>query len=210
MIITSIVNKKNNKCDVYVDYEFSFSTDYEQIIKLGIKENECIDEEHLNEIILKCQSKSAFDRVLKYLEYGDRSESEIYNKLKELKYDKRTIEKVILKLKDFDYINDLRYAKEILSEEQKLKHSSIRKIAWKLANKGIKRNIISQVMAEADNIDLEAAIALAKKRMKSSNADANDKKFIQKTYRYLVGKGFDYDTSIKAVDACLKYNKDDF
>ena len=98
------------------------------------------------------------------------------------------VDGIINKLKELGYINDAEYAQRFA--EVKQTKLGMRNIKCKLAVKGITREHID-TLETPDQTNL--ARSLAEKYMR------NDNKTLQKLYRYLLSKGFDYDTVSRVV-----------
>lgn len=88
----------------------------------------------------------AFDalktKVLKYILYKKRSESEIRRKFTDVS--ENLLDDVIEHLKEIGYINDEVYIERAVNELMNLKNLSIKEINYKLQSKGIDRNIIDK------------------------------------------------------------------
>lgn len=80
-------------------------------------------------------------RILKYIVFKKRTESEIRNKFKN-NFDNDLFEEVIDNLKELGYIDDTNYIKRAINEFISLKNMSMKEIKYKLLAKGIKNNII--------------------------------------------------------------------
>jgi SOS response regulatory protein OraA/RecX len=70
---------------------------------------------------------------------------------------------------------------------------SVRELAEELRRKGIEQTIIERSMQEADSCtEYEACLRLARKKVRSYR-DENALRRKHKLFRYLAGKGFEYD-----------------
>ena len=96
------------------------------------------DEEKLKRLEEVDKVKS---RVLKYIVYKKRTESDIRNKFKNV-FDDDIFEEVIENLKDLGYINDESYIDRAVNEFMALKNMSLKEIKYKLLSKGINKNLI--------------------------------------------------------------------
>ena len=80
-------------------------------------------------------------KVLKYICYKKRTESEVKNKFIKV-INEELLEDVIEELKNIGYIDDEKYILRAINEFMNLKYMSIKEIKYKFMTKGIKSNII--------------------------------------------------------------------
>ena len=139
-------------------------------------------------------------KALHFINYKARSEFEVRNKLRGLGIKSTVIDLVIDDLIKKSYLDDMQYANEFLRQCLEFKRYSLLLSKQKLFQKGINREIIDQLFSQdtLDEIDMENARYQARK--KSRNKDLDDKQVFQKIYRYLISKGFSYDTSKQVLD----------
>ena len=86
-------------------------------------------------------------RILKYILYKKRTESEVRNKFGRT-IEENLLEDIIQYLKEAKYINDKEYIEKTIHNFMLLKNLSIREIQHKLASKGLKRNEIENYIYE--------------------------------------------------------------
>lgn len=193
--ITSIEpQKRRGRYNIFLDGDFAFGADKETIYTFGLRKYDELTENKINEI--KEYDEFNFGKKIAYrfLNYKPRTEKEIIKKLKENKISVKSIEKIISVLKDMKYINDNQFAKLYLEEKLANNPKGKRFIAIKLAEKGISKDVINNVIESrySEEKEFEKAKDLLRKYLKKVRAknDANKK---QKCYRYLLSKGFDYE-----------------
>jgi len=194
MLITKIERQKNNekRYSVYIDGEFAFGMDGEDILYFKLAENKELDEEkykYITEYVLYVKAR---EEAYNYLGFKARTEKELRQKLGKSGYLEDISEKVIQLMKKYGYLNDEAYVKNYINDRKKFKPSGKRLIKYELSQKGISDEVISRVIEETKLDETElAARVLAKK---SRGKDISDRKQKEKLYMYLAGKGFDYDT----------------
>lgn len=186
--------KRKERFNIFLDEVFAFGLDKETIYDFGLRKNDILTEEKINEITAYDELNFGKKIAFHFLNYKPRTEKEIRKKLKEKMISEPNLEKVINILKDLKYLDDNRYAKQYL--EEKLENNPIGKrvITMKLAEKGIKKDVINEVVDKQYNVETETnkAKELLTKYLKKVRAKSDlDKK--QKCYRYLLSRGFDYD-----------------
>lgn len=156
------------------------------------------------------------DRVYRLLMYRSRSEKEIrdYFKLqnfklkikKKIQLDPKTIDEVIDVLKRQKLIKDLEFAREWVLSRQRSKQKSNRLLRQELFQKGINKEIISELLADSNEMEL-AERALAKKMKSWKNLENLEGR--KKAILFLLRRGFDYSLVKIVIEKKLKerYNK---
>lgn len=99
--------------------------------------------------------KPVRDCALTLLEYRDRTEQEMRRKLKERQYDPEEIEKTIAFLIEYHYIDDREYVRRYVRTHSNRK--SVRRICGELEQRGVRRDLIEEGLAEI-TVDEEAQI----------------------------------------------------
>ncbi len=90
-------------------------------------------------------------KVLKYILYKRRTESEIKNKFSKI-YTEDLLEEIIEYLKEAGYINDKEYIEKTINNMKILKNLSKREIQYKLMTKGIKKDDIEDYFYENSEV----------------------------------------------------------
>lgn len=201
MVITSIEKQKKNenRYNVYVDNNYCFSVDYDQIIEYGIKENCEYDNENLSDLIYKCQYGKAMNKAMMYLSKRQQSEQEIRKKLKDLMYEDGIIENVITRLKELNYINDEEFARLWIEDRNKFKPTGRKKLIQELKSKGVGDNIINNMVNNSDCDDLKIAVGIIEKKLGQMSNGLDDQKILRRIFRYLLYRGIEYETAYKAI-----------
>ena len=215
MVITAIEEqKKKDRFNIFIDYEYSFSACYDDIVEFNVKVGDTFDEEGKRELIYKCQYNKALNAAFNFLSNRPRTEYEVRKRIMKLDIDDEIIEKVIQRLKELKLIDDKEYAKMWLDERSRLKPEGKNKLVLGLKNKGIKPQIIDECMSEWEYDDYSVAMKLLQKKL--ANKDISllyenkplYNKEIQRLYRYLLYRGIGYDTANRALKAYLEKSED--
>ncbi len=143
------------------------------------------------------------ERSLYLLEQASKSESKLRDKLvKSGRYSEDVIEETIDFLKKYDYINDLRFAKQLIKHYSGSK--SLREIEQKLYQRGVNQKDIKEAMTEfkddeelSEDSEMRAVKAVINKKCKDTSALDQEEK--RKLYSALMRKGFSYSTVRKAL-----------
>lgn len=193
MEIKNITDFKSNKKKIEAE-GVTFTLYKSDIAKYDIKLGE-MPEEVYEEIFLEILPKRALDRSLKIITGRDMTEGMIRDKLREDLYPSDIIDTVIDKLKQERLINDERFIRGFI--EGKSSKKSKRDIMVALSSKRVDMNLAEKIYAELSeegslSDEKELIIKLLEKRHYDfENADFEEK---QKQIRYLLGKGFSYDS----------------
>jgi regulatory protein len=129
-----------------------------------------------------------FTKTLEYVLRAPKTEKQVRDWLWKKRKDGEflDIDEIINRIKDLGYINDADYVQRFT--EVKSQKIGERCIKQKLMVKGVTRDLIDTVDA-GDQTEL--CKSLAEKYMRNKTAD---QKTLQKLYRFLLSKGFGYDT----------------
>lgn len=192
-LVTEIYSYTNNKARVKLDSGFTFALYKGEIRKYNIKENRCIDENVLSEIVENLLMKRAKERALFLIKDSNKTKRQIYEKLKNGYYPEIVIDNVISFLEKYSYIDDYQYALNYI--DNNCKRKSAMRIKNELYTKGIDKNIIDGAFCELD-IDEEASLSrlIESKIGRYNLKDAKDK---QKFYAMLLRNGYSYDAIIR-------------
>lgn len=103
------------------------------------------------------------------------------------------------------YIDNRRYAEAYAREKSQLSGWGERKIALKLREKGVEREIINTVVAPLREDDGKAERFQAKleRKLRTTKA-ASDYELRGKLLRYALGLGYEYDTAIECIDRIVE------
>ena len=193
MEIKNITDFKSNKVKIETE-GVTFALYKSDLKKYDIKTGE-IEDDVYNEIIKEILPNRALDRSLKIITGRDMTEGMIKDKLKEDLYPEDIIDSVIEKLKNERLINDERFIRGYI--EGKSSKKSKRDIMAALALKRVNMNQAERIY---DELSLEGSLSdekeliiklLEKRHYDFENADFDEK---QKQIRYLMGKGFSFDS----------------
>ena len=189
--ITDMQIQKNNKtrANVYIDGEFAFALEMLTVMKLGLKIGADVSTEKLTEAVFDSEKSVCFYKALNYLSRGMKTCKQMRECLTGKGYAAEIVTYVIDKLVDYKYVNDDYYAQMYV--EQNLASKGERRLRQELQQKGIPQCIIEKHCVVEHNTALSNAERLAAKYMRSKSRDL---KTLQKLQRYLLSRGYDYDT----------------
>ena len=126
-------------------------------------------------------------KVLKYILYKKRSESEIRTKFSN-SIDESLLEDIIEYLKEAKYINDKEYIEKTVSDFMTLKNLSIKEIRYKLMSKGLNKGDIDDYINENQE-ELEEYERKSAENIKYKKSATMDEQEIK---QYLIKKGYSH------------------
>lgn len=192
--ITSIeIQKRNkNRCNIFIDGEYSFSISNDLVYKNSLKVNMEVNEVDLLSIADADNFYKCKESALRIVERSYKSEKELRDKLIEKGYGSKEINKVIDFLKEYNFINNRAYAEMYCKD--RIRSQGSNKIKYSLIRKGIEENIINEVISNIDNEKEEdSASELCRKKYEQLIRRENDVyKIKNKLYTFLVGRGYNY------------------
>lgn len=181
--------KDKRRCNIYVDGRFCCGLTLEATMKYRLKVGQIVTPERLSEIQLESEKNTAFDKALTHLSATQKTEKQVRDFLVKKGYLPAVIEYVIEKLRSYNFLNDGAYAESYVGFAAKKKGGRL--IRMELRGKGIDENEIDAALDTLDEEqEIQTASAVLEKYMRNKTCD---KETLQKAYRYLMGKGFDYE-----------------
>lgn len=198
-IITSIKPQRNGRrVNVYLDGAFGFGIDLDNLVLSGIKINKEFTEEEVEKIIKKAEFQKTWEKLLKFASLRPRSEKEVKDWFKRKKIHESLHEDLFNRLKHLDLIDDHKFAEWWVEQRITFKPKGKRALTMELREKGIKKEIINQVLADSP-IDEEkmAKELLAKNAYKWERLP--NLKAKQKMSEFLLRKGFSWEIVKKIV-----------
>ena len=194
MKITEMTRRgKSEVYKLYVNDDFYCLLTAEVIVKNKIKTGQDIDEEALSQIKKQSDVLLSREMALKFVEKCLKTQKQVYDNLKQKGIDDDAINDAIEFLKKYGYIDDEYYAKQYVSSKKQYGKNYLKQ---KLFAKGIKKDIISRVLNDHE-IDEDTLYNIVEKYIKNKTIDEKTK---QKTYRYILSKGYTFDEAKNAVN----------
>lgn len=192
--ITSIEPQKKDKqrCNVYVDGAFYCGIKLEVAVKYRLKVGTFIDKSKLDEIQLETEKSQALDKAMTFISATMKTKKQISDYLFKKGYTQAVTDYVIEKLDYYKLTDDYAYCRAYVNSVQ---GKGKRAIEADLIKRGADRKAIEEVLSEAEE-DSEAALSVLKKYLR--NKETN-KENLYKGYKYLISKGYGYDTAKCAI-----------
>ena len=155
--------------------------------KKGIKSGFTVTDEIIEEDKLK-------SKVMKYISYKKRTESEIRQKFADTNQD--ILDNIIENFKAQNYINENDYIEKSIKEFLALKSLSIKELTYKLIQKGVNKNILDNYVYENREMLVQYEISSAKKIIRKKMVNTE----IENIKKYLFQKGYMSESVNIAID----------
>lgn len=181
--------KDKRRCNIYLDGRFCCGLTLEAAMKYRLKAGQQITPERLSEIQLESEKNTALDKALTHISASRKTEREIRDYLSKKGYLSAVSDYVLEKMRGYGFVDDEAYAAEYA--EQAVKKKGRRLIEAELKRKGVSDDAIDRATERLQGEE-ESACRIAEKYMRGKTLD---KANLQKTFRYLLGKGYDYETA---------------
>ena len=189
--ITDMQIQKNNKtrANVYIDGEFAFALEMLTVMKLGLKIGQEVSHDKIRDAIFDSEKSVAFEKAMGYLGRGIKTVKQIRDYLLGKAYSVDVVDYVVGRLKEYRYLDDEEYARLYVQHNSATKGE--RRLRQELVQKGISVSLAEE-HAHVDGAEaLQNARNLADKYIKNKICDI---KTLQKLQRYLLSRGYGYDT----------------
>lgn len=189
--ITDMQIQKNNKsrANVYIDGEFAFGLEMLTVMKLGLKIGKEVTEEQLAQAVFDSEKSVAFERAVNYLSRCMKTCKQLREYLTDKGYTQEVVSNVVDRLKELKYLDDETYAR--LYVEQNSVNKGERRLKQELQQKGVPQRIIDKYCVVQAEVSEDNAERLAEKYMRNKPRDL---KTLQKLQRYLLSRGYGFDT----------------
>lgn len=194
--------KTPTRCNIYLDNVFYIGLELETVMRNHLKIGMQIEPSALDQIQSESEIIRAFDKALSFISISKKTKKQVRQHLEKKGYTQITIDAVIEKMQNYSFVDDGEYAEDYARSYSKNKGKLL--IARELRQKGVSEEDMS-VALENIGDETDSAVKIAEKYLKNKQ---KDKQNILKCYKYLLSKGFSYDTAKTAVER-IGTNEDD-
>jgi len=197
--ITAVKPQRNGRrVNIYLDGKFGFGLDLENYLKLGLKVEQELSDREVEEIVKKAEFQKTSDKLLNFATLRPRSEKEIKGWLKRKKVHESLHKDLFNRLKRLELVNDREFAKWWVSQRQAFRPKSLRIMNYELRIKGVKKEIIEEVLSGIKIDEVKIAKKLLDKRAyKWRLLPKREAKL--KMSQFLARKGFGWETIGKVI-----------
>jgi regulatory protein len=195
LIITKIEqqNKNKKRYSLFSGDEFIIGVSDATFVELALHQGMRLSEKILDQIKRKEKLAAIREQAWRYLARREHSIKELSQKLARKNFTPTLISFLINDLKTKDYLNDQRYARQLLNDEINLKKNGPLLIKGNLLKKGIEINLTNELLDElyTENKQTENCDCLAGKKLKSLGWSRKCRKSL---VSFLTRKGFTWET----------------
>lgn len=192
-VITQIKQqKKQDRVNIYLDGKFAFGLDLENFIKFNLKVEQELTEDQVEEIVKKSEYQKTYEKLLKFSMTRPRSEKEIRDWFRRKETHESIQDDLLNRIKKLDLLDDYKFAKWWVEQRSAFRPRGQRALYVELAQKGIDKEIIKEVIEDAEIDEVKIAKQLIDKNQhKWRRYDEPARK--QKISEFLARKGFAWD-----------------
>ena len=203
-VITEISSQKNkSRVNLFIDNSFFCGLMTETLFKFNLKVGMIVDEEKLSQVVIESETRRGLNYAFGLVSKTQYTNKQIETKLKNKGYNVDVIERILNKLNEYGGLNDENFALTYASNSRYSK----RMIEQKLKGKGVEDSIIKNALNNLkSDSEHDKITAISAKYMKNKEKTLQN---LDKLFRYLVGKGFDYEL-IKSEIAKFKQKEEDY
>lgn len=201
--ITSIEPQKKDakRCNVYVDGRFYCGIKLEVAIKYHLKSGMQIEKSQLDEIQLETEKSQALDKALTHISLSPKTKKQIADYLSKKGYTEAVQAYVLERLEYYKFVDDYAYCRAYV---QSVTGKGKRALEADLIKRGADRKAIEEVLEEIEE-DGGEAVKILQKYMRGKEFT---KENLYKGFKYLLSKGYSYDTAKSALEELGDGNED--
>lgn len=201
--ITSIEPQKKDakRCNVYVDGRFYCGIKLEVAIKYRLKAGMQIEKSQLDEIQLETEKSQALDKALTHISASPKTKKQIADFLSEKGYTEAVQSYVLERLEYYKFVDDYAYCRAYV---QSVAGKGKRALEADLIKRGADRRAIEETLGEVEE-DSGEAMKILQKYMRGKEFT---KENLYKGFKYMLSKGYSYDTAKTALEDVGDGNED--
>lgn len=202
-IITSIEPqvKDKTRCSIYIDGVFYCGIKLEVALKYRLKTGMEIEKSKLDEIQLETEKSQALDKAMTHLSASMKTKKQIRDFLSKKGYTEAVINYVLERLESYKFVDDYAYCRAYV---QSIKGKGKRALEADLIKRGAEKRAIQSALDETEE-DGDEAVRVLEKYLRGKERDKNN---LYKGMKYLLSKGFGYDTAKSAIEKFGEINED--
>ncbi len=192
--------KDKTRCNIYIDNRFCCGLGLETVVTHRLKVGQTVTPERLAELQFDSEKNKALDKAMLHLSATRKTEKQMRDFLTKKGYLPTVCDYVMDKLRSHGFLDDGEYAEAYT--EYAVKKKGSKKIRMELRSKGLSdEDIDNALLGVSKEDELSTATAILEKYLRGKSME---KELLQKAYRYLLGKGFDYELCKEAIDVVRK------
>ncbi len=201
--ITSIEPQKKDKerCSIFVDGRFYCGIKLEVAIKYHLKTGMQIEKSKLDEIQLETEKSQAIDKAMTHLSATMKTKNQMRDFLAKKGYTEAVINYVFERLEYYKLIDDEAYCRAYVNS---VSGKGKRALEADLYKRGAEKSAIERALLEIEE-DADEASKVLEKYMRGKDGTKDN---LYKGLKYLLSKGFGYDTAKQALEKFGEIDED--
>lgn len=202
-VITSIEPQKKDKtrCSIYIDGRFYCGIKLEVAVKYRLKTGMQIDAHTLDNIQLETEKSQAVDKAMTHLSATMKTKKQMCDFLASKGYTQAVIDYVLERLEYYKLVDDYEYCRAYVNSVSNKGKTAIRA---DLIKRGAETCAIDEVLDGYEE-DADSAYTLFAKYMRGKETNKNN---LGKAVKYLLSKGFSYETAKSALERAGESDED--
>jgi regulatory protein len=192
-VITRLVQgKKNpNRVNLYLDDEFAFALSIDEVGKKSLKKGLELSPGEIEDLKKADSDEYIYGKILNFLSFRPRTVKEVRDRLWKYEVKDEDSQNIVIdKLKSKGYLDDVSFAKWFIESRNTHRPRSISMLKMELSQKGVPKDIISDLVATMGD---EKATIMHLLDKKLGNHRILGKPELVKIQGYLVRQGFAWD-----------------
>jgi len=145
---------------------------------------------------LKNEGRGPLSLALDYLARRRRTAAEVRDLLCRSGFEQSQIEDTLSYLERMRYVDDVDYARAFVEDKEARSPCGRAKLYYLLAEKGIDRTVVDQILSELGYEELDSALRAARNR---ADWPPGSERHRQRIYRFLSSRGFSHSVIMKVL-----------
>jgi regulatory protein len=193
--------KDKNRCSVFIDGRFYCGIKLEVAIKYHLKSGMSIDKSELDKIQLDTEKSEALDKAMTHLSATPKTQKQMCDFLSKKGYTQAVCDYVIERLRYYGFLDDCAYCRAYVNS---VHGKGKRALEADLIKRGADKQAIASVLDELEEDDKEALEVLTKYMRGKEPTKEN----YYKGFKYLLSKGYSYETAKNAIEGAGDIDED--
>ena len=187
--------------NVYLDNSFWLGISLDTLGRLGLSNGQEISEEEKVRIESEAGVERWYEKMLHYISYRPRTESEVRRKLKEIGAPEEALEQTVDRLRGAGLLDDRRFAALWVEDRDRLRPTGERRLEAELRMKGVESGLIEEVLSARDpELELAQVKSLLSGRWQKEYGLRADQKVRRSLTGRLQRRGFNYQAIRQALE----------
>lgn len=199
----TVAKKTKGRFHIYLEREkteeYAFSVSDSLIVSENLSKGKELTEEDVSKLKEKDNLDKAMQKVLNYLSYRMRSETEVVRYLRDLEVLDEDITTMVERLRELQFVDDQRFAEAFVRTKRDTAKKGPLLIEQELFQKGVSKVHIQKAIKQySEEMQFEHAKEMIEKKQ-SSYKNEGPKKKQQKLMQFIIQRGFPHSLASKAV-----------